>query len=355
MTERVTVHLVSALPPPNGGVNVWTENFMEIAPMHGIDVQLIRVGPQSEAEIMNPGARIRRAFTGIARPLAHLATASRTRRSLVHVCVSGGPSLWRGLALARIATLRGFRAVLHVHSRLGTCSPRALAALRRATSDGRIIAVTPSRQDHSSFSFVRCIQNMVAPSFGRGVRWHGPTEAPTLRLVFVGWMIREKGLFELAEAVARTLDVTVTLIGPEIKPADLAALRELIRRLGISDRFTCKGSVPHGDIARTMSAYDALVIPSHDESFGMVVIEAMHVGVPVLASRVGVLWDAPDDAFVELPIRDADKLARALASVVDRKAGLSRTAAAGLSYAESNFGADAIGQRWANLYAGLTR
>ena len=68
--------------------------------------------------------------------------------------------------------------------------------------------------------------------------------------------------------------------------------RNRIRRLGIEDRVLLAGGVPHTDIHRLHSAADIFVLPSipthlWQEQFGIVLIESMACGVPVVAARSG--------------------------------------------------------------------
>ena len=68
-----------------------------------------------------------------------------------------------------------------------------------------------------------------------------------------------------------------------------AALDARARELGVAGHVRHHGFVP--DAARTMSAFDAIVFPSSRDSFGMVLIEAMVAGVPVLAAESTVARD----------------------------------------------------------------
>jgi glycosyltransferase involved in cell wall biosynthesis len=68
---------------------------------------------------------------------------------------------------------------------------------------------------------------------------------------------------------------------------DPAPYRELIHRLGIADRVTVSGSVPHAEVPATLRRFDVYAMPSLSESFGVAALEASSCGVPVVASSVG--------------------------------------------------------------------
>ncbi|HEY8744472.1 MAG TPA: glycosyltransferase, partial [Chloroflexota bacterium] len=66
-------------------------------------------------------------------------------------------------------------------------------------------------------------------------------------------------------------------------------LHELIERLGLADVVQLLGSLPQVELPKYYAAADCVVVPSHYESFGLVAVEAMACGTPVVASRVGGL------------------------------------------------------------------
>lgn len=109
-----------------------------------------------------------------------------------------------------------------------------------------------------------------------------------LRLVAIGRLAPEKG-FDLAiQALGMTRDVNCTLDiigeGPQ-----RAYLESLIGEVGLEDRVKILGEV--SGAARLLSIYDAIVVPSRSESFGIVVLEAYRAGVPVIATSVRGLSD----------------------------------------------------------------
>ena len=69
-------------------------------------------------------------------------------------------------------------------------------------------------------------------------------------------------------------------------------LVQMARDLGLEDKVTFVGKVTNEDVGTYIAAADIFVLPSISESFGIVNLEAMACGLPILASRVGgVLHD----------------------------------------------------------------
>ena len=96
------------------------------------------------------------------------------------------------------------------------------------------------------------------------------------RLVLaVGRIEPLKGLDILIRALAEMTEVT--------------RLRAVAASVGVADRIEFLGTVPHDRLVQYYRAADAVAMPSFYESFGLVAVEAMACGVPVVASRVGGL------------------------------------------------------------------
>jgi glycosyltransferase involved in cell wall biosynthesis len=100
-------------------------------------------------------------------------------------------------------------------------------------------------------------------------------------LLFVGEMRGLKGVDLLIVALAKIPEVTLTLVGDG---PDLQQFQQLTNALGLSSRATFVGRLPMRD---ALKLGRMLIVPSRNESFPYVVLEAMAAGVPTLASRVG--------------------------------------------------------------------
>ena len=113
-------------------------------------------------------------------------------------------------------------------------------------------------------------------------------------LLFVGRIEPLKGVDILLGAAAQVeaeSDCFVLIIGGDSAAQDgeMAHLRLLASELGISERVNFLGAVDHEKLPLFYSAADVCVVPSFYESFGLVALEAMACGTPVVASRVGGL------------------------------------------------------------------
>jgi glycosyltransferase involved in cell wall biosynthesis len=108
-------------------------------------------------------------------------------------------------------------------------------------------------------------------------------------LLFVGRLSKEKGidlLLEMFEDMTFSKDKQLLVVGGG---KDLEKYQEYVRNKGIDVNFV--GQKPSLEVGYIMAAADVLIVPSTFESFGLVAIESIACGTPVVASNVGVLED----------------------------------------------------------------
>jgi D-inositol-3-phosphate glycosyltransferase len=114
-------------------------------------------------------------------------------------------------------------------------------------------------------------------------------------ILFVGRIEPLKGvdiLINAAAIIESDVDCTVLIVGGDTSSrAQVEKLRSLAREKGIEKRVTFVGAVDHEKLPLYYNAADVCVVPSHYESFGLVAVEAMASGLPVVASRVGGMTD----------------------------------------------------------------
>ncbi len=122
--------------------------------------------------------------------------------------------------------------------------------------------------------------NMIAPKSARDIRdWHSPP-----RIGAIGRMVQKKGfdvwIKALAELQQRGHKFEAWLAGTG---EEKLALETLSAQLGLQDTLTFKGWVE--DAQTFYQDIDIFCLPSHHEPFGIVVIEAMAAGLPVIATK----------------------------------------------------------------------
>ena len=118
--------------------------------------------------------------------------------------------------------------------------------------------------------------------------------------------------------------------GPPIGDAHPDALRRLAADLGVENRVAILAPRPQAELAPLYRAADAVIVPSHSESFGLVALEAQACGTPVVASDVGGLRSLIHGGGTLVRQRTPDAFAAALAPyLLDAGARAAASAAAG--------------------------
>jgi glycosyltransferase involved in cell wall biosynthesis len=124
-----------------------------------------------------------------------------------------------------------------------------------------------------------------------GVQIEWPPGDPAARepeVLFVGANFERKGLPGLLRAIADIAstvpDVRLHVVGDH---ASRARMQALARALGIERRVTFHGFVDRAAISARYRAAAVVALPSEIEGFGLSLVEAMHTGVPVIASTEG--------------------------------------------------------------------
>jgi len=145
-------------------------------------------------------------------------------------------------------------------------------------------------------------------------------------------------------------DVRVAFVGEGPARHTIESQRE---ELGLADVVRMPGQAH--DIAGVMAWADLAWVPSDRESFGLVVVEAMAAGVPVVASSAEALQELIEDGTTGrlVPVGDDEALARVTAELLDDPAERERLARNAQRVSEERWSAEAAARRHLDLYREL--
>ncbi len=183
-------------------------------------------------------------------------------------------------------------------------------------------------------------------------------------LLFVGRIEPLKGVDTLIKALAimrqQGVYVCLSVIGGEGEDSletansEMARLKVMRTEAGVDDLVTFLGKRDQDTLAYYYSAAEAVVMPSFYELFGMVALEAMACGTPVVASQVGGLAFLVQDGITgfTVPVDDPQALADRLTELVQNRELRQRMSSQAAAIAH-NFGWEQIARRILAVYESL--
>ena len=179
-----------------------------------------------------------------------------------------------------------------------------------------------------------------------------------VRLLFVGRLVERKGVHILIRALARVrerVDATLTVVGegPEAGPLEAEA-----RRVGVDPFVHFAGRVDQEALGEAYRTSDLFVLPAvvdgkgDTEGLGVVLLEALEFGLPLIASDAGGIPDIVKHGETGLlaPPGDAGALADAIMRVIDDPAAARDRVEKGRAHMREHFGLPSVVDRLVYLY-----
>jgi glycosyltransferase involved in cell wall biosynthesis len=144
------------------------------------------------------------------------------------------------------------------------------------------------------------------------------------RLLAIGRLVERKGIGNVIRSLVELPGAELVVAGGPAREAldadpEVERLRGLAAQFGVADRVQFIGAVPRSEVPAVMRRCDVVVCAPWYEPFGIVPLEAMACGRPVVGTAVGGLLDTvvPGVTGDLVPPRRPDRLAAALRALLD--------------------------------------
>ncbi len=371
------LHLCKFFPPVEGGMETVVRELADGQAARGHDVRVLcanlgRATVHERAPSGYPVTRIgslaRWLGTSIAPGLSRMLRREAAGVDLIHLHL---PDPATALALRLAPPGPGTRLVIHWHSDvvrqqglayalyrpleqwllaradavIATSPPYAAASIPLKPWQAKVRVVPIGIGDHPPQAGARAVQAVRERYGGK-------------RIVFaLGRMTAYKGFDVLIDAAARLPADAIVVVGGD--GALLEAYRAEVARRGLEGRIVFPGRIDEAELPAHFAACDVFCLSStlRSEAFGVVLLEAMRMRRPIVATRIegsGVPWVCGDgEAGLLVPPGDAVVLAEAIDRVLGDAALAASLAAAGARKQRERFAAGRMVEAIECLYRGL--
>jgi glycosyltransferase involved in cell wall biosynthesis len=254
----------------------------------------------------------------------------------------------RGMKKRAYMLLAG-RRILDRAARIHCTASGELAQARKWFSNPNTV-VLPCLVDLSPF------ENLPGPELAMS---HLPPIKPDQhKLLFLSRLHEQKGvelLLYAARLLAQQSFQFVLLLAGSGTPVYEKFLHRLVDELKLQDRVIFLG---HLNGARKLSTFqwaDLLVHPTRHENFGLVLIEAMACGVPVLTTRGTDIWQEIQTAGVEISDANPASLAVHITRLLSNPADLVSRTHRARAWVQSHLATDSLSERYEQLYRSVVQ
>lgn len=269
------------------------------------------------------GLGLRREMATVARRSLRALKALGIRPDLIHSHTLS----WDGLTGDRLARNFGIRHLVSVRGesdlKVIRKLPHIRPTIRRIYREAAVIFFVSAwaRQECEGILGIRSMGATLAlPNITEGTVFEEKNEKirrvkatgtkDELRLITVmrlnAW--RKKGLDTIVHALTALsdIDLHLTVVGGAKASEDLREIQALISNAGLSTRVTLLGQITQSEVLERMAQSDLFVLVSHNETFGMVYVEALAMGLPIVFGRGTGIDGYVEDGVVGLGVIPGD-------------------------------------------------
>jgi glycosyltransferase involved in cell wall biosynthesis len=305
--------LVSALPPPDGGIATWTIKYKDYCDKHGLFLSIVDTALNgNRAERINRGRNLKDEILRTYRIVHDFDNALKCDMpDIVHInssCSRFG--VFRDYLCALMAYKRNIPVIIHCHCNiqdqvLPGLGVRVLKQMLNLAS-----AVLVLNQD--SFKYAKELTESkikIVPNFieKNSISENHKIIDEIREVLFVGHVQQTKGCKEILAAAKQLPQIHFTLVGP---------INDDIASMKCPDNVALLGPQEHYTVKTYLEQADVYLFPSYTEGFSLSLIEAMASGLPCIATAVGSNKDMLEDkGGIIIPVKDSNAIVEAIQKI----------------------------------------
>lgn len=281
--------LISPLPPPEGGIATWTVQYAEYCKNNGLELEIVNIALtgrrankiNDKKSLLDEMGRCRRIFKDLKARLKSF------KPDVVHLNSSCSPlGLMRDYVCVRMCKAKKAPIVFHcrcnIADRLQSNKLAKWFFKKCVRSSSRVLTLnTPSREYTEQAAGVKALTVSNYISCDGIPRINGIKERIE-NVAFTGHVQFDKGIRELFCTAESFKDITFHVIGP---------VSDEVKQMTPPSNVRLYGNTKHGEALKRMSECDLFLFPSYTEGFSNSMVEAMAIGLPIIATDVGANAD----------------------------------------------------------------
>lgn len=334
-TEIIKLLLVSPLPPPIGGIASWTPIIIEYFEHFGGEIRVTLLNSALKGKTITSNSLLKRFFSGIYNSLwinmEFRKLIGNCEPCLIHLVSSASLALFKDYLLIKVAKKNNIPIIMHW--RFGRIP--ALAAkrnwewkllkiiIKRSTLSIVIDSRSHDALLRAGLTSVTNIPNPLGPDIEQKSRTliERSSQRKHGRLIFVGHIVKSKGVFELVKACSELSAVKELIVIGPCEENVKKGLRKIAGKRENGLWLNVLGQLDKNQVLEQLSISPVLVLPSYTEGFPNAVLEGMAMGCAVIATDVGAIPEMLDVQTINpcgicVPPQNVEKLKEAVFRLV---------------------------------------
>lgn len=311
--------LVSPLPPPAGGMALWTQQYLKYMSGRGIQVDIVNIAVTgkravnyTKKSIIGEVLRTLKIF------IKTLSFSIKGKYDLVHVntsCSKNG--ITRDKIILQILRFFKNKIILQCHCDIvyALSNERSFKVFKNMLklSDKCLVLNKGSKDFISEYYHTDAliVPNFISEEYEDAISPHKKISDEVKTVLYVGHILVTKGCDIIIDAAKQYPQIQFRLVGHISPKFSEIILPNNVVLLGEKNRTQVNNEYKNADV---------LLFPTHMEGFPLTIIEAMAYGLPIITTRVGAIPDILEDrGALYIPVNSVQALIESIDKIRDKK------------------------------------